>query len=100
MTDLPSFLMVGIGEAEFFDDNVKLGVFEVTDIPPRPRGQVTQILTCWPAERRAGHDQSEHEGGQQRNSQRGCESGPNGARDGSYWYESCTVVHRTHGLGQ
>ncbi|EKX54665.1 heat shock protein 70-like protein [Guillardia theta CCMP2712] len=29
------------GEAEFFDDNVKLGVFEVTDIPPRPRGQVT-----------------------------------------------------------
>uniref|UniRef100_A0A7S0HAF8 Heat shock protein 70 n=1 Tax=Hanusia phi TaxID=3032 RepID=A0A7S0HAF8_9CRYP len=33
------------GEAEFFDDNVKLGVFEVTDIPPRPRGQVTIKVT-------------------------------------------------------
>ena len=29
------------GEAEFFDDNLKLGVFEISDIPPRPRGQVT-----------------------------------------------------------
>ena len=33
------------GEAEFFDDNLKLGVFEVSDIPPRPRGQVTIKVT-------------------------------------------------------
>jgi molecular chaperone DnaK (HSP70) len=28
-----------------FDDNVRLGVFEITDIPPRPRGQVTIKVT-------------------------------------------------------
>ena len=33
------------GEGEFFDDNLKLGVFEVSDIPPRPRGQVTIKVT-------------------------------------------------------
>jgi len=36
------------GEAEFFDDNLKLGVFEISDIPPRPRGQVTIKVTIFP----------------------------------------------------
>jgi len=33
------------GEAEFFDDNLRLGVFEISDIPKRPRGQVTIKVT-------------------------------------------------------
>jgi len=33
------------GEGEYFDDNLRLGVFHVSDIPQRPRGQVTITVT-------------------------------------------------------
>lgn len=33
------------GEGEYFDDNLRLGVFDISDIPPRPRGQVTIKVT-------------------------------------------------------
>ncbi len=33
------------GEGEYFDDNLRLGVFDISDIPPRPRGQVPLPLT-------------------------------------------------------
>lgn len=33
------------GEGEYFDDNLRLGVFHVSDIPQRPRGQVTIQVT-------------------------------------------------------